>query len=244
MDESGQTANRYMCVSGIVIRRERLDEVRTDIERIKLAGGITSEAKWTKVTKHRLPTYKLLVRYFFGLIQQNQAQFCALVCDFGEFDHKKDEDGREGNVSRMLFQLGLHRLCKKYGEKADLHLFPDSGDHATMMCRYRYHLNNSARKFMPTERRSAELPVVHIEPTDSASEPLLQLNDIILGAICYRRNERYEEPGASRHKKALARLVAESAGATMFHYNPQVFGRRFTVWNLKDPSKLKLSRRP
>ena len=36
----------------------------------------------------------------------------------------------------------------------------------------------------------------------------------------------------------LARLVATRAEATMFHYNPKTFGRRFTVWNLKDPTKL------
>lgn len=242
MDESGQTANRYMCVSGIVIRKEGVDEVRAHIERIKLAGGIGSEVKWTKVTSHRLRTYKLLVQYFFDLVDEGQAHFHALICDFQEFDHWKN-GGREGSVSRMLFQLALHKGCYRYGAVADLHLFPDSGDHARMMGEHRYHLNNTARRKMPEGRGSAERPVAHIEPTNSAGEPLLQLNDLILGAICYRRNERYDASDASKHKKALARLVAKHAGATTFHYNPAAFGKKFTVWNFKDPTKLKLGRK-
>ena len=242
MDESGQTANRYMCVSAVIIRRERIDEVRAEINRIKLAGEIASEAKWTKVTSHRLRTYKVLVGYFFDLVRAGHIHFHALICDFREFDHWKN-GGREGSVSRMLFQLALHKGCYRYGAGADLHLFPDSGDHAVMMSEHRYHLNNSARSKMPGGRQSAERPVVHIEPTNSANEPLLQLNDLILGAICYRRNERYDAPNASPHKKALARLVAKHAGATTFHYNPSTFGKRFSVWNFKDPTKLKLGRK-
>jgi hypothetical protein len=242
MDESGQTANRYMCVSAIVLNSARVPEIRSKIEAIKLAGGINSEAKWTKVTSHRLRTYKVLVEYFFDLVSQKQAHFHALVCDFSEFDHHKN-GGRGGSVSKMLFQLALHKACRNYGGKADIHLFPDSGDHADSLCNFRFHMNNSSRKWMPVSRQSSECPVKHIEPTNSAREPLLQLNDLILGAICYRRNERYDAPDASKHKKALARLVANRAEATTFHYNPAKYGRRFTVWNLRDPTTLKLGRK-
>lgn len=231
-----------MCVSGIVIRRTRVDEVRADIERIKAAGGIGSEVKWSRVTVHRARTYRVLIDYFFNLVRQNQVQFISLICDFSTFDHRKN-GGREAGVSKMLFQLALHRACKKYGGGADLHLFPDSGDCGDQLCQHRYHLNNAARRYMPEGRGSAERPVAHIEATNSATEPLLQLNDLILGAIGYRRNERYNAPDASKHKRLLARRVAEQAGATTFHYNPQSLGRRFTVWNLKDPTKLKLGRR-
>lgn len=242
MDESGQTQSRYMCVGGIVIRRERIDEVRADIERIKANGGIGSEVKWSKVTAHRARTYRILIEYFFNLVRQNQAQFISLICDFSTFDHRKN-GGREASVSKMLFQMSLHLACRKYGKNADLHLFPDSGDCGDQLCRHRYHLNNAARRYMPDGRKSAERPVVHIEATNSSTEPLLQLNDLILGAIGYRRNERYDAPDAARHKKLLARLVATRCDATTFHYNPPTFGYRFTVWNLKDPTKLKLGRR-
>jgi len=241
MDESGQTQSRYMCVSGIVVRRERLEEIRAGVEAIKATGGIASEVKWSKVTAHRQQTYRKLADYFFRLVSENQLQFTALICDFSEFDHRR-EGGREANVSRMLYQLALHRLCRKYGANADLHLFPDSGDCGTQLCRHRYHLNNAARRYMPEGRKSAERPVAHIQALNSAEEPMLQLNDLILGAIGYRRNERYNAPDAAKHKKLLARHVARHCSATTFHYNPQAFGRRFTVWNFKNPMKLKLGR--
>lgn len=221
-----------MCVGGIVINQARLDEVRTGILAIKRAASINSEIKWTNLRAHRLGAYKIMVEYFFELIDQKQMHFHALICDFQQFDHKKN-GGRENSVSRMMFQFSLHKGCFRYGDKADLHLFPDSGDHAKILRKHRYHLNNSARKAMPVGRRSAELPVVSIVPTDSAKEPLLELNDLILGAICHRRNERFRDPNASKHKKALSRLVAERADATTFFYNPQARKRRFSVWNFK-----------
>ena len=242
MDESGQTTNRYMCVSALVINKERAAGIRAGINKIKAVGRIDSEAKWTKVTSHRLVTYKALVNYFFDLIRSNQAQFHVMVCDFTQFDHHKN-GGRGGSVSKMLWQLARHRICSKYGHRADIHLFPDSGEHADSLCKFRFHLNNASRAKMPDGRKGAEIPVRHIEPTDSSREPLLQLNDIILGAICYRANERYDAPNASKHKKILARLVAKHAGATTFHYNPPAFGHRFSVWMMKDPTKLKLGRR-
>jgi len=243
MDESGQSTDRYMCVGGIVINADRVDEVRADILEIKRLADINSEIKWTNLRAHRLRHYRRMVEYFFTLIRLRQIHFHAVICDFSKFDHRAN-GGRENSVSRMLFQLALHKGAFRYGEKADLHLFPDSGDHARILHKHRYHLNNSARKTMPEGRRSAELPIAHIEPTDSATEPLLELNDLILGAICYRRNERYDDPAASKHKKNLARLVGLRADATTFHYNPKTFGRRFTVWNFKSGDLRKISSRP
>ena len=232
MDESGQSTDRYMCVGGIVILEERLDEVRAGIARIKAAAGINSEVKWTNLRAHTLRHYKLMVEYFFTLIRTKQIHFHAVIVDFHQFNHKAN-GGRENSVSRMLFQLSLHTGCFRYGHRADLHLFPDSGDHANILRKHRYHLNNASRKAMPEGRGSAERPVVLIRPTDSASELMLQLNDLILGAISYRRNERWTRPGASRHKRLLSRAVAEYLDATTFHYNPKLFGRRFTIWNFR-----------
>ena len=64
----------------------------------------------------------------------------------------------------------------------------------------------------------------------------MQLNDIILGAVAYRRNERYSLPSASKHRKSVARLVSNLAGSLTFNYQPPDWRGRFTVWTFKGSS--------
>lgn len=232
MDESGQSTDRYMCVGGIVINQDRVDEVRKGFERIRIAADINSEIKWTNLRAHRLRAYKSFIFYFFELLESNQVHFHVLICDFHKFERRSKEQ-RVQSVSKMLYQLSLHRFCKRYGKAANLHLFPDSGEYSEDFMKYRHHLNNECRTYLPEHRKSAETPAAHIEPRQSHLEPLLQLNDLILGAIAYRRNERYDDPNASKHKKSLARLVSKKADSLTFSYDPRKFPNRFTVWNFK-----------
>jgi hypothetical protein len=51
-------------------------------------------------------------------------------------------------------------------------------------------------------------PLKAIELRDSQDEIILQINDLILGAICYQKNRRYSEKGAGQAKANLAVLCA------------------------------------
>ena len=130
-----------MGVGGIVARPERLSEIRTDVERIKRAADIGSEMKWSAARKARDSAYVALIDYFFSLLEGNHIHFHVLLCDFEKFDHKA-AGGRKSSVSRMFYQLALHRACKPYGERTDIPLYPDSGDYANELQRFGAHLNN------------------------------------------------------------------------------------------------------
>lgn len=231
LDECGQTTDRFMCVGGIVIRRERLDEVRSNFEALKATAGITSEVKWEKLKKFRLDAYKRFVDYFFELQSAGMAHFHLLFCDFEGFDHRRN-GGREQTVSKLMYQLALHKAAMRYGLKADLHLFPDSGDHADLLCKYRFHLNTETRQRLASpELTDRGRPIRHIEPTDSSAEPILQLNDVILGAATHRKNYRDREPGASAHKEALGLYVSHKSKHVRFRRSEM--SGPFTVWNFK-----------
>lgn len=230
MDESGQTTDRFMCVGGTIVRQERVAEIRATIEAIKRSGGIGSEVKWSAVRTGRLHTYKALVRYFFKLLEANSLHFHVLACDFHGFDHRAS-GGKIQSVSKMLYQLALHRGCKPYGASAMLDLFPDDGDHASALLKYHGHLNSASKRLIPWRRCFERSPVRQVAPTNSCNEPLLQLNDIILGAVSYRRNRRDERHDASDHKAELAALVCELSGFDRFGGNTPRAVKRFTTWN-------------
>lgn len=235
MDESGQTTDRYMCVGGIAVRAERAEAIRREVRQIVEAYKIRKEVKWNNIRARNAAGYKALVRYFFGLLEKRQVHFHVMVCDFQQFDHRAN-GGRGVSVGKMFYQFALHRGCKRYGKQCDIHLFPDSGDHADQLRKHHHHLNNGAKKHLPAGRAGALCPVKHVEPTHSHLEPLLQLNDVILGAVAYRRNERYGLPGASRHRKSVARLVSDYADSLTFNFQPPAWRGRFTVWTFKGSS--------
>jgi hypothetical protein len=76
-------------------------------------------------------------------------------------------------------------------------------------------------------------PIKQILPRDSKSDDLLQLNDVILGAVCAARNGRHLLAGGRESKAALARTVLERSGLETFERDSPRSVKRFSVWNLQ-----------
>lgn len=76
-------------------------------------------------------------------------------------------------------------------------------------------------------------PFVSIEPTDSKKSDLMQLNDIVIGAIGFQKNGLDLLTGSRKSKKDLACHIATQAGLphlkddTRFGYN------QFRIWNFR-----------
>jgi len=76
-------------------------------------------------------------------------------------------------------------------------------------------------------------PFVSIEPRDSKRSDLIQLNDIIVGAIGFQKNG-YELLAETREaKKELSRYIAEEAGLANLKEDSPWGQSRFTIWNFR-----------
>jgi hypothetical protein len=90
-------------------------------------------------------------------------------------------------------------------------------------------LNADARRRFGIQLNS----VLSINLAQSSQINVMQMNDIILGAIASHRNERHTKPNASAHKTHLAELVRERLGVPNFGINTTWDKRAFTLWNWK-----------
>jgi hypothetical protein len=90
-------------------------------------------------------------------------------------------------------------------------------------------LNNAARKDQGyAHRRTCFSEVV---PADSEKEPLLQVADLLLGAICYHMNKAHRAPNASPAKCALAEYLAYRGGFGLHVLTPtSPFTGPINVW--------------
>lgn len=131
----------------------------------------------------------------------------------------------------MYYQLILHRLGKFHGGSHRLFVFPDKCNELKGLPELKSALNiDMERKFgfRPSPLRAIEL-------RDSQDEIILQINDLILGAICYQKNKRYLDKSAGQAKANLAGYVLGLGLSTLEHLDQDTpfHVKNFTVSNLK-----------
>jgi hypothetical protein len=228
-DEAGKETDRFLAVGGLVITAEATDHVRNEMGRHFRRLGINSEMKWSKTRSGTKDKYQELVHFFFQLLDDNLISFHCLLVDFQRFDHGVRPDGSpQESLKRMYYQLILHRLCKKH-PNCDLYAFPDKANELQGLDRMKAGLNGDSRRRFNLQRDCLRA----IEFRNSESEPLLQLNDIILGGVCYQKNKRYEEPEAGHPKANLAGYIMGMAGLSSYDYDTPRGQEKFSIWNLK-----------
>jgi hypothetical protein len=216
-----------MVAGGVAFRPARYHEISGEIQKIKCAAGIKSEMKWSKYRGgRRQAAYEGLVDLFYLLTKEKMAAFHCIIAEFGAFAHKSYEGGTpESSVSRMYFQLCLHRLCQFYGPSLAIEVFPDNGNDSRELPSFRGAICAQAYNRYSTRPNCLR----SIQPQDSELHNALQMADVIVGAIAAKRNRRELVP----HKADLAEYVLEKSGLASWEIDTPASARFFTVWNFK-----------
>lgn len=227
-DEAGKDTDRYLAVGGLVVAHSDVAAIRAEFIRRKTALGLNKEAKWNATRKPTLEKHRSLIKWTFDLIRKRELLFHCLLVDFERFDHGLREDGGKAeSMKRMYYQLILHRLLKKHGREYDCYALIDKCNELTGLERFRTGLNTDSKRF----KCDGALKV--IEFRDSEKEPLLQMNDLILGAVCAHRNRRFEEAGAGQYKANLAGYVLGKFDLLNFDGDTPRAQDTLSIWNLK-----------
>jgi hypothetical protein len=216
-----------MVVGGIAVTKPIYTSLDNRIKEIKAKAEIESEMKWADYKGgERSIAYKAVIDLAFETINQKKAQFHVMPVPFSTFSHRRNErrDGlRETSVSLMYYQFVLHRICQFYGPKWGIHIYPDAGRDSAMLPQFRNQLCAAGRKKYETQPNC----IRSIQPQCSERHNVLQMVDILIGAIAAKRENR---PSAA-HKKELANYVLEKSGHRDWAINTPKDARFLTVWN-------------
>lgn len=176
-----------MAVGGLAVSRRMVPTIARDLDALNRKNGVISEVKWSTAKRRRVSIHRLYADYLFNLVENGLAHFHIRFAPFNEYDHKKSGPaGRTDTVSKMYYQLLLHRPVYYYGSKAALFVYPDAGDCTAYLPRMRNQLCAGGYNSMKSKPNC----VREIVPRNSRTEPLLQLLDVTLGALTAIRNER------------------------------------------------------
>lgn len=229
-DEAGISTDRFTVVGGMALHRNVLTDVYDALSAYRRKYNMNAELKWTKISDQKELEYTALIEYFFALNQENIVQFHAICFDSHQWNHKKYNDG-DGDIglSKLFYQLMLHKFVRTYGPKGSLYVRLDHRNSSTSLEDLRRMLNAKAAR----EYGMRYGPVKQIVSFDSRDCDILQLNDVILGAVCAVRNGKHLVEGGKQSKRNIAKLVLEKSKLDTFELSSLISEKKFTIWNMR-----------
>lgn len=227
VDESSQTQHRYLVVGGIAVNPGDVEEFTQRISQARLPELPHGEMKWTKVSPGKIAAYERVVDAFFEMNRQTIAHFHCLIADTSRMDHKAYNDGsKEIGFSKMIYQI-LIKFGRIY--RHPLYVYLDNRTTQQTPEQLRLICNRGLMR----ENPAYDWPYRRMVFRDSKASQILQVNDLLLGAIAARRNEHHLREGASEAKASLSARILAHAGIASVTFDTPAHKRHFGVWNFR-----------
>ncbi len=215
-DESG-TSERYLVVGGLTLPRTNHEALSAELAALKQSKGLRAEGefKWGKVSKGYAARYRALLEWFFQHLKANHLRFRAHVVDTSLHLYRQYGDGDKEEAFYKIFYHLLFQSVRRLALEEDgsnvLILLDDKTN------RYPFRLPVLKKALNAGLKRDLKLGnlVANVEPRQSSgpnAEPLIQIVDVLIGAIGYVRNGHAQRVEASPAKVEMVKFLEALAG--------------------------------
>ena len=204
-----------MVYGGIIIPSVNVPWFKQQLSRWRQTTGMSKELKWTKVSRQKYAEYASLIDLMFEMTRAGRAAFKSLVIDTSTPDYARY---RTENPELGFYKGYYHFLHRDFGPYArtdehSLHVLLDQRPSKYKLEVLQIILNRGLRKSF---RRGVDV-VKRLQEGDSKDSDLLQLTDVIMGAIGFHCNGLHRRSDASAAKVKLADYVAKKARLNNLH---------------------------
>ncbi len=179
------------------------------------------EFKWEKVSLSKLDIYKKFVDLFFAC---GSAEFRCLVVDKSKIDYSAYH---QGDAETAFYEFYYQAISRNLQIIDEYLVFTDNRQNR--QANRLTDLKSKINSYWLTQGAEGNL-VRNVEPRDSKAEDLLQIVDVLLGAIGYDLEKRKESPA----KVEMVHHVAGRIGCEKLseHWG---YGTRFNIWKFRFP---------
>ena len=233
-DESYKDTHKFLVLGGLVLDERELPLIEKDLAAVRQKHRKeTSEVKWSKSRKGNLQFYKDFLQIFFDRAVKDELHFHCMYIDTFTFNHTRFNKGSgEIGFNKLIFQLLLHKFGRRYGKNDSIFVYLDDRDSKDDPETIRPMLNSSLAR----DWGNATRPFRGLQFRKSHECELIQLNDLLIGAVGFRKNKRHHAPNVASHKVELARHIAIEL--LKIEGNPESMNaKRFTVWKFAYKAK-------
>lgn len=214
--------NDIMALGSVTVPKEKVRAISKDIRKIKHEYNCNGELKWTKVSRKNALFYIALVDYFFS--NEDLSFRSLIVRKKNSLDHEQFNAGSHDSFYyKMYFYLIRNIVENRIDHKFEVYI--DIKD--TRSGEKVYKLNEVlANNFYDFEKKQ----VSKIQQIRSHESELLQLADLLLGAITYENRSLHGNPA----KLAIVQKIKDQLGISLqdstppwetkfnlFHFSPR-----------------------
>ncbi len=195
-----------MALGAIWCPENKVYEISDRIKQIKLRNGVKtmSEIKWTKVGPAKQQLYEDLVNYFFD---ESDMHFRGIVIpDKSLLDHDKFNQTHDEWYYKMYFNMLKSILSPKdhyniYIDIKDTHSYEKSRKLYSVCC-------NSVFDF-------SKNIIKKLQPIRSNEVQIIQITDILIGALTYKHRKFNSDFKKSAVKMDLINLIQNRSGYSL-----------------------------
>lgn len=203
--------SNVMALGTIWVEKERVKDINYYIKVIKEQAGFNpqSEAKWTKICKKHLNVYTELINYFFD---ESTLHFrCVLIPHKEKLEHKRYHQSHDEWYYKMYFNLlktllSPDSLYNIYIDIKDTHSY-EKAQKLFDVC------SNNMYDF-------SHLSLKKIQPIRSEEVEIMQLVDILIGAIAYNSRIFSSDHHESESKREIINLIKRRSRYSLTYSTP------------------------
>lgn len=215
-DESRHTSNpedSYMVIGALSCPRERREELSRQINFIKKEFNTWREFGWKTLSPNRHDFYWTLLDFF---AKEPDLCFRCIVVDCNILDHDRFNSGdAELGFYKFYYQMLIHWLKPSFA----YHIYLDWQQNR-IQTRFINLRDALKRKLLGRTR------IECLEPVSSHQLPLIQLTDLLTGAVGYAWNNRT----TSETKVSFCNDLAQSAGLDTLRRSTNLNAEKFNIF--------------
>lgn len=192
-----------MVLGAVWCPQNRIREINKEIKDIKLKYGVqpSSELKWTKVAPVKAELYKEILNYFF---QCDDLHFrCLIVPDKSKLNHDRFNQTHDDWYYKMYFDM----IKFIFDPRDSYEVYIDIKDTNS------YHKAEKLREVSGNNIYDFSGQVVkRIQPIRSNEVQIMQIVDILAGAVGYENRNFPDGFKKSKTKQQLIQMIKEKTG--------------------------------
>ncbi len=167
--------SKYMLIGAVYCPKYKVKKVNEYIEHLKENYNLSDkiELKWNKIDKKTEKLYLDIINYFFN---NDDLKFRVIVIDKTKLDHEKYNQTENDFYHKVYYDMLKYIIIPGNS----YNIYPDIKDTNS----YYYHqvmLDYLRIKMSDTNKKT----IKKVQPIRSYEAPILQINDILIGALSY-----------------------------------------------------------